>query len=90
MGQQWKKRLYEVFTKLGLTHIFANDCLYNKKEKGKIVLITLVYVNDMAIAASGNMLIISFKIALYNDFDITDLRELKFMLGILVTCDHTN
>ena len=27
---------------------------------------------------------------LHNDFDITDLGELKFMLGILVTCDHTN
>ena len=27
---------------------------------------------------------------LYNDFDITDLGELKFILGILITYDYTN
>jgi len=36
------------------------------------------------------MHITSFKMALYNDFDITDLEELKFMLEILVTHDHAN
>ena len=44
----------------------------------------------MAIVAPENIYITSFKMALHNDFDITDLRELKFMLGILVTHDHTN
>ena len=44
----------------------------------------------MAVAALRNMHITSFKIVLYNDFDITDLGELKFILGILVTYDYTN
>ena len=81
---------YEVFTKLGLTYIFADNCLYIKKEKDKIVFIILVYVNNMAVAASRNIHITSFKMVLCNDFDITDLGELKFMLEILVTYDCTN
>jgi len=44
----------------------------------------------MAVAASRNIHITSFKIVLCNDFDITDLGELKFMLEILVTYDCTN
>ena len=44
----------------------------------------------MVIAAPGNIHITSFKMALCNDFDITNLGELKFMLGILVTHDHSN
>jgi len=44
----------------------------------------------MIIAALENMHITSFKMALHNDFDITDLKELKFMLGILVTHNHAN
>ena len=89
-GQQWKKRLHEVFTKLGLTYTFTNNYLYIKKEKDKIILIILVYVNDMAVATSKSMHITSFKMVLHNDFDITNLRELKFMLGIHVTYNHTN
>jgi len=77
-------------TKLGLTYIFTNDCLYIKKKKGKILLIILVYVYDMAITTLENIYIIFFKMVLSNNFDITDLRELKFMLEIFVTYDYTN
>ena len=44
----------------------------------------------MVVAAPESMHIVSFKIVLSNNFDITDLRKLKFILGIFVTCDHTN
>ena len=64
--------------------------VYIKKKKGKIVLIILVYVNNIAVVTLENIHIISFKMALYNNFNITNLRELKFMLEILVTCDYIN
>jgi len=67
-----------------------DDCLYIKKEKGKIVFIILVYVDDMAVATLESMYIIFFKMTLCNDFNITDLGELKFILEIFVTCDCTN
>jgi len=41
----------------------------------------------MSVAAPENIHITSFKMVLCNDFDITDLEELKF---ILITCDHSD
>jgi len=70
---------------LGLVCSFANDCLYIKKEKEKIVLLVLVYVDDMAVSGPNGYYIVSFKELLGNDFEITDLGKLKFMLGILIT-----
>ena len=45
--RQWKKRLHEVLLKLGFIH---DDYLYLKCENGKITLLVLVYVDDMAVA----------------------------------------
>ena len=88
--RQWKKRLYEVLSKLGFIHAFADDCLYIKHENRKITLLVLVYVDDMAAVSPNGYQIILFKNILSEDFEITDLSELKFMLGILVTHDHAN
>jgi len=41
----------------------------------------------MAVAGPNGTHIVSFKLALAENFDITDMGELRFMLGILVTCD---
>ena len=85
-----RKDSMKFLQKLSLTYTFADNCLYIKKKKDKIVLIILVYINDMAVAAPRNIYITSFKMALCNDFDITDFGELKFMLEIHVTYDCTN
>jgi len=45
----------------------------------------LIYVDDMAIAGKGIPGIVLFKQNLLKDFEIIDLGELKFILGILVT-----
>ena len=89
-GRQWKKCLHQVITKLGFTHAMANDCLYILWEHGKIILMVLIYVDDMAIAGKEIPEIILFKQNLSKDFEITDLGEMKFILGIQITRDHFN
>ena len=89
-GRQWKKRLHEVLTGLGFVRAFADDCLYILRRDGKIVLMILVYVDDMAVAGPNFCKIISFKNDLTNDFDITDVGELEYMLGIRVVRDRPN
>jgi len=84
-GRQWKKRLHKVLTNLGLTHSCADDCLYIKREKREIILLVLVYVDDMTVSGPNGYKIISFKTSLSENFDITDLGELKFILDILIT-----
>jgi len=88
VGRQWKKQLHDVFTKFNLTCTFADDCLYIKKKAEKIILIILIYVDNMAVAGPNGTHIVLFKSALAENFDITDMGELRFMLGILVTHDH--
>jgi len=73
--------------KLGFTHTMADDCLYVLWEYGKIVLIVLIYVDDIAVAGKGIPGIVLFKQNLLKDFKIIDLGEMKLILGIQVTQD---
>ena len=84
-GQQWKKHLHQVMTKLSFTCAIANNCLYILQEHGKIILMVLIYIDNMAIAGKEISGITLFKQNLSEDFEIMDLGELKFILGILVT-----
>ena len=86
--RQWKKHLHEVLIKFGFICAFADDCLYIKHHEGRIVLLILVYVNNMAVAGPDRCCIASFKLFLGNDFKITNLGKLKHMLGVLVTRDR--
>jgi len=72
-------------TKLGFTHAIADDCFYILWEYGKIILMVLIYVNDIVIARKEIPGIILFKQNLSKDFEITDLGEMKFILGIQIT-----
>jgi len=72
-------------TKLGFTCAMANNYLYVLWEHNKIVLIVLIYVDNMAIAEKEIPGIALFKQNLSKDFEITDLGKLKFILDILVT-----
>ncbi len=66
----------------------ADDCLYILIEDGKIALLVLVYVDDMAIAGPNGIRIEKFKTDLGDKFEITDLGELKYILGIQVSRDR--
>jgi len=56
--------------KLALLIYLLMIAYISKRKKAKI----LVYVDNMAVAAPGNIHITSFKMALHNDFDITVLQ----------------
>ena len=89
-GRQWKKHLHDTLIDFGFTRAFADDCLYIKRHEGKIVLLILVYIDNMAVAGPGIFYITSFKSFLNKNFEITDLGDLSYMLGVLVTRDHQN
>ena len=76
--------------KSGFICMFTNNCLYIKQEKRRIILLVLIYVNNIAVNSSGSQFVILFKTALSNDFEITSLSELKFMLEILISHDYVN
>ena len=51
-------------------------------------MLVLVYVDDMAIVGLDGIYLVSLKSFLSKDFEITDLGELKHILGVLVSRDH--
>jgi len=77
-------------TKLGFTCAMVDDCLYVLWEHSKIILVVLIYVDDIAVARKGIPGIVLFKQNLLKDFKIMDLGEMKFILGIQVTRDRSN
>jgi len=79
-----------VLMKSGFICMFTNDCLYIKWEKMRIILLVLIYIDNIAVNGSGSQFVILFKTALSNDFEITSLSELKFILEILIFHNHVN
>jgi hypothetical protein len=49
-GQQWKKKLDETMVHLRFIKSNIDKCLYILSEKGQVVLLILVYVDDAAVA----------------------------------------
>ena len=89
-GRQWKKKLHKILMKFKFKCTFVDDCLYIKKKNKRIAFIILVYINNLVIVGPQKLKIISFKNILNEDFKITDLGELKYILDIMVTWDCAN
>ena len=87
-GRQWKLKLDGVMKKLGFATSSADECLYTKRKDGKVEVIVLVYVDDMAVAAPLIQGVMWFKTELGKVFPITDLGELKHILGVRVRRDR--
>ena len=80
-GRQWKKKLDEAMRNLGFQKSSADDCLYILREAGVVVLLVLVYVDDKPTAGKTTNHARNFKTEIKKFFDITDLGELKYILG---------
>jgi hypothetical protein len=84
-GRQWKKKLDDTMAHLKFTKSTADNCLYVLCEKGKVVPLVLIYVDDAAAASKDIHQIEWFKHLLQYFFLIKDLGELRHILGIQVT-----
>jgi hypothetical protein len=87
-GQQWKKKLNETMAHLRFVGSNTDECLYILHEKGQVVLLILVYVDDAAVTSKELKHIEEFKQRLREFFPIKDLGELRHILGIQVTHDR--
>jgi hypothetical protein len=87
-GRQWKKKLEEIMRELGFRKSVADDSLFVKEEEGALIVVVLVYVDDMAVAGPKLAKIVEFKENLGKRFEIKDMGELEYILGIQVTRDR--
>ena len=78
-------------TKFGFVYVFSSNCLYIIREGERIVLLVLIYVNNMAVADLEGSKIISFKIHIFIWLSSASTRkyilyiDFKRVIGNLIT-----
>ena len=82
-GRIWNQKIDRYLKTQGYTPSDADPCIYVKHNQGKIVIIAL-YVDDTIIASNCNEMLLDAKKMLNEKFDMTDLGEVKSILGMSV------
>ena len=82
-GRAWYLRLKTALTSTGFTQSTADECIYIKNDDDGIKVIS-VYVDDLGLFASSKRGMTWMKGELNRSFIMTDLGEMKKILGIRV------
>ena len=79
----WYECINAFFVKEGLVRSHADHSLYVVQSSTHIVIV-IIYVDDLIILASDMTKLMEFKAKLEKEFDMCDLRELHFFLGVQI------
>ena len=85
-GRSWHEKLDEMMRKFGATPTNADPCVYYIGQ-GEDALLIAVYVDDILVISRNKGKITKFKEYLSQKFEIKDLGEPKYCLGIEFTRD---
>ena len=80
-SRQWYLKFDEVVTSLGFIENKVDQCIYLKVSGSKFIFLVL-YVDDILLASSDLNLLNETKLLLSKTFDMKDLGEASFVLGI--------
>jgi len=83
----WNKRLNSILIKGGFMQSQVDLCLYTKVTNSDKVYI-IIYVDDIIIASNNARYISSMYKKLCDHFELTDLGDISYYLGIKVTKDE--
>jgi hypothetical protein len=86
--RQWYLKFDEVIKKLGLIENILDNCIYIKI-KGSSFIILVLYVDDILLASSDKSLLHETKGFLSLNFDMKDLRDASYVLGIEIHRDRS-
>jgi hypothetical protein len=85
-SRQWYLKFDETTRKFRFKENEENNCIYTKFKNGKIIFLVL-YVDDILLANSDVHLLLKTKGFLSSHFDIKDLGEASYVLGIEIHQD---
>ena len=86
-SRQWYLRFDEVITANGFKKNIVNQCIYMKVSRNKYIFLVL-YVDDILLVANDTDLMVETKQLLFSHFDMKDLGEASYVLGIQILCDR--
>jgi hypothetical protein len=88
-SRQWYLKFDETIRSFGFKENKEDNCIYAKYRSGKFIFITL-YVADILLTSSDVSLLLETKRFLSSNFDMKDLGEASFVLGIEIHRDRRN
>jgi hypothetical protein len=86
-GRTWNKKIDAALRNLGFQPIHADPCVYAYR-RDSVVLIISLYVDDLLLAASSPAEMVKVKAQLRSLFEMEDLGEARYILGIQITRDR--
>ncbi len=87
-SRQWYLKFYEILITFGLKENLVDQCIYLKISGSKICIIVL-YVDDMLLASNNMGMIFETKQFLSKNFDMKDLSEASYVIGIEIHRDRS-
>ena len=86
-SRQWYLKFDGTIRKFGFKENVEDNCIYTKFKNGKFIFLIL-YVDDILLASSDANLLLETKKFLSLNFDMKDLGEASFVLGIEIHRDR--
>ncbi|RDX66206.1 hypothetical protein CR513_55049, partial [Mucuna pruriens] len=87
-SRQWYHKFHQVITSYGFEANVVDDCVYHKLRRSKYIFMVL-YVDDVLFASSDTSLLNKAKRFLTKNFEMKDLEEASFVLGIQILRDRS-
>ncbi|GAB2268162.1 hypothetical protein Dimus_038698 [Dionaea muscipula] len=86
-SRQWYLKFNEVITSFGFLENTLDECIY-MKISGSAFILLILYVDDILLASSNVLLLKDTKSLLSNQFDMKDMGEAHYVLGIEIIRDR--
>ncbi|XP_022751424.1 uncharacterized protein LOC111300070 [Durio zibethinus] len=84
----WNSRIDDNLLKLGFKKSFSEATLYIKVFNSNDLLIVSLYVDDLLVTGSKSALMKDFKLQMQEIFEMTDMREMSYFLGMEIHQDQ--
>ena len=90
--RMWNKTIDDFMISLGFDKCESDHCVYVMRKVGEDgsdnLVFVVIYVDDLIIACNSSALLSTIKNALNKRFEMSDLGELKYCLGMEIARDH--